>query len=296
MMVAASHITKSYGSLPVLRDFSMSVRRGEVVCVTGASGSGKTTLLQVLGTLLPPDAGSVVIDGVDVSGLSSAALSRFRNRKIGFVFQDSKLLPEFTAWENILLPAAIAFGKSLHRTPFSPADHTNHSSDHTNLPSGLTNLPSDHTNLPSDHTNLSSDHTQDALGAQSSRPQDTLGDTAVKQSCLQDVETFQITSFGEAVAWCEELVEECGIRECVGRYPRELSGGQQQRVAIARALSLNPPLLLADEPTGNLDPQTLLNIMQVMMRLQKQCNTTIILSTHNYELTKYADYNLQLAA
>lgn len=278
MMVAASHITKSYGSLPVLRDFSMSVRRGDVVCVTGASGSGKTTLLQVLGTLLPPDGGSVVIDGVDVSGLSSSALSRFRNRKIGFVFQDSKLLPEFTAWENILLPAAIAFGKSLHRIPFSPADHTN----------------------------LSSDHTQDALGprssspatlgARSSRPQDTLGDAAVKQSCPQDVETLQITSFGEAVAWCEELVEECGIRECVGRYPRELSGGQQQRVAIARALSLNPPLLLADEPTGNLDPQTLLNIMQVMMRLQKQCNTTIILSTHNYELTKYADYNLQLAA
>ena len=284
-MVAASHITKSYGSLPVLRDFSMSVRRGEVVCVTGASGSGKTTLLQVLGTLLPPDGGSVVIDGVDVSGLSSSALSRFRNRKIGFVFQDSKLLPEFTAWENILLPAAIAFGKSLHRMPFSPADHTNH---------------------PSDHTSLSSDHTQDALGprssspaslgAQLSCPQDVLGDAVVRRSCLQDVETLQITSFGEAVEWCEELVEECGIRECVGRYPRELSGGQQQRVAIARALSLNPPLLLADEPTGNLDPQTLLNIMQVMMRLQKQCNTTIILSTHNYELTKYADYNLQLAA
>lgn len=264
MMVAASHITKSYGSLPVLRDFSMSVRRGEVVCVTGASGSGKTTLLQVLGTLLRPDGGSVVIDGVDVSGLSSAALSRFRNRKIGFVFQDSKLLPEFTAWENILLPAAIAFGKSLHRIPFSPADHTN----------------------------LPSDLTQDALGPRSSSP----ASLEAQSPCLQDVETLQITSFGEAVAWCEELVDECGIRECVGRYPRELSGGQQQRVAIARALSLNPPLLLADEPTGNLDPQTLLNIMQVMMRLQKQCNTTIILSTHNYELTKYADYNLQLAA
>ena len=253
MMVAASHITKSYGSLPVLRDFSMSVRRGEVVCVTGASGSGKTTLLQVLGTLLRPDGGSVVIDGVDVSGLSSSALSRFRNRKIGFVFQDSKLLPEFTAWENILLPAAIAFGKSLGPRSSSPASHLGPRSS-----------------------------SPASLGAQSSR--------------LQDIETLQITSFGEAVAWCEELVEECGIRECVGRYPRELSGGQQQRVAIARALSLNPPLLLADEPTGNLDPQTLLNIMQVMMRLQKQCNTTIILSTHNYELTKYADYNLQLAA
>lgn len=272
MMVAASHITKSYGSLPVLRDFSMSVRRGEVVCVTGASGSGKTTLLQVLGTLLPPDGGSVVIDGVDVSGLSSAALSRFRNRKIGFVFQDSKLLPEFTAWENILLPAAIAFGKSLHRIPFSPADHTQ------------------------DALGPRSSRPQDALGPRSSRPQGVLGDAVVQRSCSQDVETLQITSFGEAVAWCEELVDECGIRECVGRYPRELSGGQQQRVAIARALSLNPPLLLADEPTGNLDPQTLLNIMQVMMRLQKQCNTTIILSTHNYELTKYADYNLQLAA
>ena len=221
--------------------------------MTGASGSGKTTLLQVLGTLLRPDGGSVVIDGVDVSGLSSSALSRFRNRKIGFVFQDSKLLPEFTAWENILLPAAIAFGKSLGPRSSSPASHLGPRSS-----------------------------SPASLGAQSSR--------------LQDIETLQITSFGEAVAWCEELVEECGIRECVGRYPRELSGGQQQRVAIARALSLNPPLLLADEPTGNLDPQTLLNIMQVMMRLQKQCNTTIILSTHNYELTKYADYNLQLAA
>ena len=289
MMVAASHITKSYGSLPVLRDFSMSVRRGEVVCVTGASGSGKTTLLQVLGTLLSPDAGSVVIDGVDVSGLSSSALSRFRNRKIGFVFQDSKLLPEFTAWENILLPAAIAFGKSLHRIPFSPADHTTLSSDYTQDALGPRSS--------SPASNLGPRSSSPAsLGAQLSCPQDVLGDTVVKQSCPQDVETFQITSFGEAVAWCEELVEECGIRECVGRYPRELSGGQQQRVAIARALSLNPPLLLADEPTGNLDPQTLLNIMQVMMRLQKQCNTTIILSTHNYELTKYADYNLQLAA
>ena len=273
MMVAASHITKSYGSLPVLRDFSMSVRRGEVVCVTGASGSGKTTLLQVLGTLLPPDGGSVVIDGVDVSGLSSAALSRFRNRKIGFVFQDSKLLPEFTAWENILLPAAIAFGKSLGPRSSSPASLGAQSSSPA------------------------------SLGAQSSRQQDTLGPRSsspaslgAQSSCPQDVETFQITSFGEAVEWCRWLVCECGIDGCVERYPRELSGGQQQRVAIARALSLNPPLLLADEPTGNLDPQTLLNIMQVMMRLQKQCNTTIILSTHNYELTKYADYNLQLAA
>ena len=235
MMLRASHISKSYGTLPVLNDFSLSVKRGEVVSITGPSGSGKTTLLQILGTLMTPDAGELIIDGVDIASLSSDELARFRNHTIGFIFQDSKLLPEFTAWENILMPACIAFGTS-------PVPY----------PSNCSLKPD------------------------------------------EDRSNVKITSFSQAVEWCSWLVGECGIGECIGRYPRELSGGQQQRVGIARALSLNPPLLLADEPTGNLDPKNLYYIMGVIMKLQKQCHNTILLSTHNYDLTKYSDYNLQL--
>ena len=220
MMLRASHISKSYGSLPVLNDFSLSVNRGEVVSITGPSGSGKTTLLQILGTLMTPDAGELIIDGVDIASLSSDELARFRNHTIGFIFQDSKLLPEFTAWENILMPACIAFGTS-------PVPY----------PSNCSLKPD------------------------------------------EDRSSVKITSFAQAVEWCSWLVGECGIGECIGR---------------SRALSLNPPLLLADEPTGNLDPKNLYYIMGVIMKLQKQCHNTILLSTHNYDLTKYSDYNLQL--
>ena len=231
-MLSVSHIYKSYGSLSVLRDLSFPVEKGKVVTITGPSGSGKTTLLQILGTLDRPDKGTVVIDDTDVSVLSSAELSRFRNRNIGFVFQGNQLLPEFTAWENIILPACIAFDRS----PVTPPD----ASDNPLQPAS-------------------------------------------------------IETFDAALRWCRSLVQECSIEDCLFKFPRQLSGGQQQRIAIARALCLNPPLVLADEPTGNLDPSNVDNVMRVLTGLQRICNNTIVLSTHNYSLTQYADFNLQLS-
>ncbi|MBP5476960.1 MAG: ABC transporter ATP-binding protein [Paludibacteraceae bacterium] len=230
-MLSVSHMYKSYGPLSVLRDLSFSVERGKVVTITGPSGSGKTTLLQILGTLDRPDQGRVVIDGTDVSTLPPTELARFRNHTIGFVFQGNQLLPEFTAWENIILPACIAFGES----PVAPP----------------------------------------------AVPDEPLRPSSIEQ-------------YGAAVRWCMSLVRECGIEDCLSKYPRQLSGGQQQRAAIARALCLNPPLVLADEPTGNLDPANVDTVMRVLTSLQQKCHNTIILSTHNYALTEYADFNLQL--
>ena len=111
-MIAATNINKSYGKLRVLRDVTLRVERGEVVSVVGASGAGKTTLLQILGTLDRPDSGSLLYDGVDVTTLRERELAAFRNRSIGFVFQAHHLLPEFTAVENVMLPALIAGEKS----------------------------------------------------------------------------------------------------------------------------------------------------------------------------------------
>ena len=111
-MIKVEHLNKSFGSLQVLRDISLSIGQGEVVSIVGASGAGKTTLLQLLGTLLRPDSGHIYYDDVDVIGLDEKALSRFRNQNVGFVFQFHNLLPEFTALENVCMPALIA-GRSM---------------------------------------------------------------------------------------------------------------------------------------------------------------------------------------
>ncbi|MBQ8307257.1 MAG: ABC transporter ATP-binding protein, partial [Alistipes sp.] len=169
-MIKATDIHKSFGTLEVLKGVSLEVKQGEVVSIVGASGAGKTTLLQILGTLAAADQGEVVIDGVSIRGLKDRELSRLRNQKIGFVFQFHQLLPEFTALENVSIPALIG---------------------------GL--------------------------------------------------------SRREAEQRAEELLQLVGMGERRDHKPTQLSGGEQQRVAIARALINSPAVLLADEPSGNLD-------------------------------------------
>ena len=199
-MIKATDIHKSYGALEVLRGVSLEVSRGEVVSIVGASGAGKTTLLQILGTLSKADRGSVEIDGQDVSSLGDRALSRFRNEKIGFVFQFHHLLPEFTAFENVCIPGLIG------RRPKAEVERR-----------------------------------------------------------------------------AGELLALVGLTQRRDHKPGELSGGEQQRVAIARALMRRPALLLADEPTGNLDPAISLGIMKLLERINRT-GTTVIVATHDREM------------
>ena len=196
-MIQAKGIEKSFGALKVLKGIDFSAEKSEVVSIMGASGAGKSTLLQILGTLSTPDAGSLVIDGIDVLSLKGKAMAEFRNRKIGFVFQFHHLLPEFTALENVMIPAFIA-GRS-----------------------------------------------------------------------KKDAE--------EAA---KALLTDLGLAERFTHKPSELSGGEQQRVAIARALLNNPMVILADEPTGNLDPETGTEIMELLYSIS-QAGMTVIMSTHN---------------
>ena len=184
-MIKAKDIRKSFGSLEVLKGISLEVSKGEVVAIVGASGAGKTTLLQILGTLSSADSGSLTIDGVELSGLGDKALSRFRNERIGFVFQFHHLLPEFTALENVCIPAFIA-----------------------------------------------------------------RRDRA------------------EVEAKARELLEIMGLKERMEHKPAQLSGGEQQRVAIARALINSPAVLLADEPSGNLDSRNRDEIHQLFFELR----------------------------
>ena len=199
-MIKATDIHKSYGALEVLRGVSLEVSRGEVVSIVGASGAGKTTLLQILGTLSKADRGSVEIDGQDVSSLGDRALSRFRNEKIGFVFQFHHLLPEFTAFENVCIPGLIG------RRPKAEVERR-----------------------------------------------------------------------------AGELLALVGLTQRRDHKPGELSGGEQQRLVIARALLNDPQVLLADEPTGNLDPVTAEGIMQLFEEIACR-GCAVVMSTHNTAL------------
>ena len=194
-MIKATDIHKSYGALEVLRGVSLEVSRGEVVSIVGASGAGKTTLLQILGTLSKADRGSVEIDGQDVSSLGDRALSRFRNEKIGFVFQFHHLLPEFTAFENVCIPGLIG------RRPKAEVE----------------------------------------------------------------------------------------------RRAGELSGGEQQRVAIARALVNSPAVLLADEPSGNLDTRNKEEVHRLFFDLRERLGQTIVLVTHDESLALRADRRIVMS-
>lgn len=210
-MIQVKNINKSYGSLQVLRDINLSVKKGEVVSIVGASGAGKTTLLQIIGTLDRADSGELFINGQDISKLKDRKLSQFRNENIGFVFQFHNLLPEFTALENVCMPALIK-GKSM--------------------------------------------------------------DEAKKEAM--------------------QLLEFLNLGERAQHKPSELSGGEQQRVAVARALINKPAVILADEPSGNLDSQHAKELHNLFFQLREQYNQTFIIVTHNEELAAMADRKITM--
>lgn len=208
-IIEARSMVKAYGALKVLKGVDLSVARGEVVSIVGASGAGKTTLLQIIGTLDKPDGGKLVINNNDVFSLGDKKLSAFRNKNIGFVFQFHHLLPEFTALENVCIPAYIAK-----------------------------------------------------------------------------------TSKAEAEKKAKELLGFLGLSQRLDHKPAELSGGEQQRVAVARALVNNPAVILADEPSGNLDSNTAKDLHNLFFTLRKEFNQTFVIVTHNEELANMADRKL----
>ena len=210
-MLRATGIHKSHDDLQVLRGVDVSLSAGEVVSIVGPSGAGKTTLLNVLSTLDRPDSGSVWVDGVELSGLKDKALARFRNAKIGFVFQFHQLLPEFNALENAMLPALVG-GRSE----------------------------------------------------------------------------------AEAEAAAMARLQELGLEARAKHLPSQLSGGEQQRVAVARALVNNPPLLFADEPSGNLDTANADALHDLFFDLRDRHGLTIALVTHNEGLAQRADRQIRL--
>ncbi len=205
-MLDATGIYKSYGALPILKGVDLHVAKGEIVSLVGASGAGKSTLLHIVGTLDRPDRGSVVIDGVDIGALNANQLSAFRNAHIGFVFQFHHLLPEFTALENVCIPAYI------------------------------------------------------------------------KKASRADAERR-----------ASELLDLLGVGHRAQHKPGELSGGEQQRVAVARALVNEPSIVLADEPSGNLDSENATALHRLFIDLRNQLNQTFVVVTHNEELAGIAD-------
>ena len=210
-MIEAYDIKKSYGSLLVLKGINFLAKAAEVLSIVGASGAGKSSLPRVLGSLSRPDSGRVIIDGTDIFALSSNALADFRNKKIGFVFQFHHLLPEFTALENVAIPALIA---------------------------------------------------NERMGAAKER--------------------------------AKELLTFLGLGERLTHKPGELSGGEQQRVAIARALINRPSVLLADEPSGNLDTHTKKEIHKLFFDLREKYGQTIIIVTHDRDLASMSDRCLEM--
>ena len=208
-MIKAQNIHKSFGSLEVLKGVSLEAKPAEVVSIVGPSGAGKTTLLQILGTLSKMDSGSLTIDGDEVGALKDNELSDFRNRKIGFVFQFHNLLPEFTALENVMIPALIA-GRNK----------------------------------------------------------------------------------AEVEREATKLIEMMNLKERSTHKPSALSGGEQQRVAIARALINRPALLLADEPSGNLDSKNRDEIHSLFFRLREELGQTTIIVTHDEKLAQMADRSI----
>lgn len=210
-MIKGLGIHKSFGSLEVLKGIDIEIQKGEIVSIVGASGAGKTTLLHIIGTIDGPDKGQVLVNGTQVSKLSDAKKAAFRCNNIGFIFQFHHLLPEFTAHENVFLPALIA-GKSKK----------------------------------------------------------------------------------EAATKAAELLDYLQLSERLTHRPSELSGGEQQRVAVARALVNNPAVILADEPSGNLDSQNARDLHALFFKLRKEFNQTFVIVTHNEELAGMSDRMIKM--
>ncbi len=206
MLIQAQNIHKSYGALNVLKGVSIEIQRKEVVSIVGPSGAGKSTLLHIIGTLDKPDSGLVRVNNTDINSLKDKQLSVFRNKHIGFVFQFHHLLPEFTALENICIPAFIAK-----------------------------------------------------------------------------------TEKAEAEKKAMELLSFLGLEQRKNHKPSELSGGEQQRIAVARALINNPDVVLADEPSGNLDTASAKELHQLFFTLREKFGQTFVIVTHNNELAGMTD-------
>ncbi|MES2622116.1 MAG: ABC transporter ATP-binding protein [Bacteroidota bacterium] len=210
-MLEAANIRKKYDTLEVLKGVSLQVKQGEIVSLVGPSGAGKSTLLHIVGTLDKPDGGKVTIQGKEIFRENEKELAAFRNKSLGFIFQFHHLLPEFTALENICIPAYIA-GKGKKET-----------------------------------------------------------------------ETKAL-----------ELLAMLNLSHRTSHKPSELSGGEQQRVAVARALINNPALILADEPSGNLDTNNARDLHKLFFDLRDQLNQTFIIVTHNEELANMADRTIHM--
>lgn len=208
-MIKAASILKKYGSLDVLKGVTLTIEKGEIISIVGASGAGKTTLLHILGTLDRANSGTLEINETSIAALSDKKLAEFRNKNIGFVFQFHHLLPEFTALENVCIPAFIA---------------------------------------------------------------------GTSKSAAEEKAT--------------ELLTFLGLSQRLQHKPSELSGGEQQRVAVARALINNPAVVLADEPSGNLDSTTAKELHQLFFTLREKFNQTFVIVTHNEELADMADRKL----
>ncbi len=212
-MIEVRNIHKQFGQVQVLKGVGLKIDRGEVVAIVGPSGAGKTTLLQIIGTLMKPDNKDYVIkiDGQEIKNLSGKKLAAFRNKRIGFVFQFHNLLPEFTALENVAIPAYIA---------------------------------------------------------------------GVSKS--------------EADRKAADLLEKFGLSDRINHKPSELSGGEQQRVAVARALINDPAIILADEPSGNLDSVNARKLHELFFDLREKFNQTFLIVTHNVELAAMSDRVLHM--
>ncbi len=211
-MILAKNIHKHYGDLHVLKGVDLTIKKSEIVSIVGASGAGKTTLLQILGTLDSYDKTQetlLQINNTNIADLSAKALARFRNENLGFIFQFHQLLPEFTALENVCIPAFIK------GTP---------------------------------------------------KPQ--------------------------AIEKAQELLDFLGVLHRQSHKPNELSGGEQQRVAVARALINNPAIILADEPSGNLDSKSAENLHNLFFKLRDEFGQTFVIVTHNNQLADMADRKL----
>ncbi len=211
-MIQAKHIHKYFDDLHVLKGVDLHIKQGEIVSIVGASGAGKTTLLHILGTLdkaAENEHSELLINGTSIIDLNDKTLARFRNEHIGFIFQFHQLLPEFTALENVCIPAFI---KGINKT--------------------------------------------------------------------------------EAESKARELLDFLGLSHRINHKPNELSGGEQQRVAVARALINNPKLILADEPSGNLDSESAENLHNLFFKLRDEFGQTFVIVIHNEDLANMADRKL----